>query len=500
MIFLETLYLLTSLLLAAYGLNCLYLLWRYLRTRGQRPAPSLPDKLPLVTVQLPIFNEIHTVERLLRAVAGLDYPRARLQVQILDDSTDETASVAATLAENLRVQGLHIEHIHRRERIGYKAGALAAGLERANGEFVAVFDADFVPPADFLKRTIPWFGDPQVGCVQARWTHLNHSYSILTELQALAIDGHFIIEQTARSRSGMYLNFNGTAGIWRRACIEDAGGWQADTLTEDLDLSYRAQLQGWRIEYLPDLGVPGELPIQIAAYKRQQARWAQGSLQTARRRLPELLRAQLPLRVKLESALHLTGYLVHPLILAALILAVPMNLSHPEFLRWVPLFMFAAIGPPLLYLGAAAPDGPGFWERLLRLPGLVLLGIGLSLNNGRAAFKGLFSLHQGAFLRTPKFALLGSGSRWEASGYALREGQWMWIEALAGVYASACGVLFASRGEWGFVPWMALYALSYVFVFAISLTQSLRRRVFGHRKDRVGEHKSYLSQHASADS
>lgn len=475
MLLIEILYALTSFLLALYGLNSLYLLWLYRRAKpGVEPPP--PGVWPRVTVQLPIFNELHTVERLINAVRGLDYPHDRLEVQVLDDSTDATAALAASLVARARAEGLNIVHLRRRRRDGYKAGALAAGLKQTRGEFIAVFDADFAPPPDFLRRALPWFADARVGCVQARWAHLNRDYSLLTQLQALGVDGHFVVEQTARARGGLFLNFNGTAGIWRRACIEDAGGWQADTLTEDLDLSYRAQLKGWRIEFLPGVAVPGELPAQMAAYKNQQARWAKGSLQTARKLLWPLLRSPQPLRVKLEGALHLTAYLVHPLILLALLLALPMSFSDSQLLRWVPALMIAAVGPPLLFLAAATPDGPNWRGRLGLVPGLILLGIGLSFNNSRAALTGLFLPGRGAFQRTPKFAVHDPQERWEHSGYALKHNWWAWGELAAGAFAAWSAFGIGLQGQWGFVPWLVVYSLSFGYVAAVTLVQSVRQR------------------------
>lgn len=475
MLLIEILYAAVSLLLALYGFNSLYLLWRYRRTRGPRRTPPAPREWPRVTVQLPVYNELHTVKRLLRAVAALDYPRERLQVQVLDDSTDETSRLLQRQVQALRASGLDIQHLQRRERSGFKAGALAAAFPAARGEFIAIFDADFLPPPDFLRRALPWFAAPQVGCVQARWGHLNRGYSLLTRLQALAIDGHFIVEQTARSRSGYFLNFNGTGGIWRQACIQQAGGWQAGTLTEDLDLSYRAQLMGWRIEYLPDLVVPGELPAQLAAYKRQQARWARGSLQTARRLLPRVWQAALPWAVKLQATLHMTGYFVHPLILAALLLSLPLGLLHLSALSWAALLLPAALGPPLLFLSAAVSPGPGLRERLLLLPGLVLLGIGMSLNNSRAAMAGIFFARPGAFLRTPKFAVQRAGQRWEHSRYALKLDPAVWLEGLLGLLALLWAGYFFLTQKWGPLPWLLIYAFGYGYVFMLTLFQSARQ-------------------------
>lgn len=473
MILIEIFYALASVLLAVYGLNSLYLLWRFKRATRRRVTPPPPTAWPRVTVQLPIFNELETVECLLNAVRILDYPRDRLEIQVLDDSTDSTTTLAASLVSRLRGEGLNIVHLHRPHREHFKAGALAAGLTQASGEFIAIFDADFLPPQDFLRQALPWFTDPEVGCVQARWGHLNRDYSLFTQLQALGVDGHFIVEQSARAASGLFLNFNGSAGIWRRASIADAGGWQADTLTEDLDLSYRAQLRGWRIEFLPNLRVAGELPAQMTAYKNQQARWARGSLQTARKLFWPLLRSSQPLPVKLEGTLHLTAYLVHPLILTVMVLALPMSFSASPILHWGPWLMIAAVGPPLLLLAAAAPEGPGWRGRLKLIPGLLLLGIGLAFNNSRAALAGLFLPTPGTFRRTPKFAVRHRAERWERSSYALAHYPAVWGEIVLGMFAAASIFLAGPQRHWGFIPWLILYSLSFGYVTAVTFFQSL---------------------------
>ena len=313
----EVLYGVCVLLLSLYGANSLVLIWLFLRHRDDSGAePLAPETWPHVTVQLPIYNELHIVERLLTAAARLDYPGDRLEIQVLDDSTDETRRVASQTVARLRAQGTDIVHIVRPNRAGYKAGALAAGLDQAKGELIAMFDADFDPPAVFLRNVVPHFADSAVGCVQTRWGHLNRDYSPFTRAQALGVDGHFVVEQTARSRSGMFVNFNGSAGVWRRRCIDDAGGWQGDTLTEDLDLSYRAQLRGWRIAYLPDVIVPAELPAQISGFKRQQARWAQGSIQTALKLVGPLLRSK-PALDRQGGGLHPSDELPGPPVDAA---------------------------------------------------------------------------------------------------------------------------------------------------------------------------------------
>ena len=476
MVLVEALYALCVVLLSVYGVNSLVLVWLYLRhRRDTEPQPLGPlQTWPRVTVQLPVYNEIHTIERLLTAVAGLDYPSNLFEIQVLDDSTDQTRPTAANRVARLRRQGVDISHIVRATREGYKAGALAEGLRRATGEYIAMFDADFAPHPDFLRRVLPPFADPRVGCVQARWGHLNRDYSRLTRVQALGVDGHFVVEQTARSRSGLFVNFNGSAGVWRRSCIEDSGGWHGDTLTEDLDLSYRAQLRGWRIAYQPDVVVPAELPAQITGFKRQQARWAQGSIQTALKLLAPLLRSRQPWQVKLEGCIHLTGYAVHPLMLLLLLLTAPMSFSSSWLLTAAPLLMVAAIGPPLMYVTAKLADGPHWRERLRPLPVLMLLGMGLALSNTWAVLKAILGVRQ-VFERTPKFALHGDEGAWVNSRYALGS-DWL-VGGELMLAALALALLAAPRVTWGFAPWLLMYAGGFGYVAGLSLTQasSLRR-------------------------
>ncbi|MGD8965991.1 MAG: glycosyltransferase [Anaerolineae bacterium] len=471
MIIVEVLFLLCIVLLSAYGLNSMVLVLLYLRHRDDpTPSPPPPAEWPHVTVQLPVYNELHIVERLLAAAAALDYLQHRFEIQLLDDSTDETREIAARAVARLQEQGINVVHITRPYREDYKAGALAAGLAKAKGELIAVFDADFVPPPDFLQRVVPHFADPGVGCIQTRWGHLNRDYSSLTRAQALGIDGHFVVEQTARSRAGLFLNFSGTAGVWRRACIEDAGGWQGDTLTEDLDLSYRAQLRGWRIAYLPDVVVPAELPVQINALKRQQARWAQGSIETALKLIGPLFRSRQPSVVKLEGIVHLTGYLVHPLMLLTVLLTLPMSFSNSWVLSVSPWLMGMAAGPPLLYL-VAQRRRP--WRHRLRLlPLLELLGIGLALNNTWAVLRGMLGIRQG-FLRTPKFALLEPADMWVSRRYALSGAPFMWGELLLSLFAVT--LVIVPGMNLGFVPWLLLYAGSFGYVAGVSLYQSRQR-------------------------
>jgi cellulose synthase/poly-beta-1,6-N-acetylglucosamine synthase-like glycosyltransferase len=427
---------------------------------------------PPVTVQLPIFNEKYTVERLLQAVTRLDYPADRLQIQVLDDSTDDTVDLVSQLVENYRAHGVNIEWIHRIDRKGYKAGALENGLRTATGELIAIFDADFVPKSDWLKRTVPAFQNSRLGCLQTRWGHTNQQYNSLTQAEAMGIDGHFIIEQTVRSKNGFFLNFNGTAGLWRRACIEDAGGWQWDTLTEDLDLSYRAQMRGWKFDYLPDVVVPAELPPQVEAYKKQQFRWAKGSFQVVRKILPSVLKSKLPLKVRLMALLHLTGYFVHPLMLSLLLLTLPVGLLIPGAFKIFPISILAGLGPPLLYLTATATQHRSVLKRLRSFPLLVIVGFGLSLSTTIAVLEGLFS-KGGAFIRTPK---LNVGNRRKGEpkvdrAYVSPLSSMVWIEIFLGIYALVTGLVLAPYIGWGIIPWMVIYMLGFFYIAGLNLIQ-----------------------------
>ena len=454
-------------LIVLYSSHRWLILWR--RRRGakvlarHRPAdPARP--LPTVTVQLPVFNERSVVGRLIDAVAALDYPADRLEIQVLDDSTDETRAIAAAAARRHLARGVNVVHRHRPRRDGFKAGALSEGLAHARGELIAVFDADFVPRPDFLRRIVRHFDDPAVGMVQARWGHLNRDESLLTRAQAVMLDAHFLLEHEARMRGGLFFNFNGTAGVWRRACIESAGGWQHDTLTEDLDLSYRAQLAGWRFVFDGEVVAPAELPADIEALKSQQRRWAKGSIQTARKLLPALLRAPLPARVKLEGFFHLTGNVAYPLLLALGLLLLPLLLGtaavRPE-LVWtlqavvvllgvVPVTMFLAAGQR-----AAGIRGPGLVRDVLAA---LVLGVGLSVNNARAVLEGLGST-VGGWERTPKAG--SSLARGLAPAYPSATGASGRSEALLAAYFGWLGAFAALAGHYRAVPFLALLAIGF---------------------------------------
>lgn len=425
-----------------------------------------------MTVQLPMFNEKYTVERLLRAVTHLDYPAERLQIQVLDDSTDDTYGLVARLVEDYQARGVDIELVHRVDRRGYKAGALENGLKTATGELIAIFDADFVPKPDWLKRTVPSFQNPKLGCLQTRWGHTNQQYNSLTQAEAMGIDGHFIVEQTVRSKNGFFLNFNGTAGLWRRACIEDAGGWQWDTLTEDLDLSYRAQMRGWKFDYLPDVVVPAELPPQVEAYKKQQFRWAKGSFQVVRKILPSVLQSDLSWQVRFMALLHLTGYFVHPLMLSLLLLTLPVGLLVPGAFKLFPISIVAGLGPPLLYLTATATQHRSVLKRLKSFPLLVIVGFGLSLSTTIAVVEGMFS-KGGAFIRTPKLNLDNRRKQKQKidHAYVAPLSSMVWIEIALGLYAMFTGVVLAHYIGWGIIPWMVIYTLGFFYIAGLNLLQ-----------------------------
>ncbi|MCS6797085.1 MAG: glycosyltransferase family 2 protein [Myxococcota bacterium] len=464
--------------LAAYGLHraqLVYLYWRH-RHRAHTP-PARFEELPVVTVQLPMFNEKYVAERLIESVARLDYPRDRLEIQVLDDSTDETQEIARRKVEELRARGFDAVYIHRADRTGYKAGALENGLKRARGEFLLVFDADFVPTPDLLQRLIHHFTDPQVGMVQARWGHLNRDYSTLTRVQSMMLDGHFVVEHIARHRSGRFFNFNGTAGIWRKAAIVDAGGWQHDTVTEDMDLSFRAQLRGWKFVYVPDAVAPAEIPCEMNAFKTQQFRWAKGSAQTARKLLPLVLRADIPSKVKLEALFHLTNNFAYVFVIALALLQLPNlfvreRIEHPALLLAdVPLFLGTAGSIVAFYVTSHRALYGRLGEALRRLPMLMALGIGLSVNNARAVIEGLFGRDL-EFVRTPKHGVTDRTDRWTQKKYRAGRMRHSAIELLLAAYFAVTLVVAVATGNWLTVPFLALFCVGFAYVGALSIYQT----------------------------
>ena len=478
------LYVAISVLLIAYGYNLAFLSWAARRRRGQPEDVSPPSVVPLprVTVQLPIYNELYVSERVIAAVCRLDYPTELLEIQVLDDSTDETVEVVRRSVERARDQGIDIVHIRRSHRTGFKAGALGYGLELATGEFIAIFDADFVPEPDFLRRTLPHFERPDVAFVQARWGHLNRDYSLLTKLQALAIDGHFLVEQNARGARGYWFNFNGTAGIWRTAAIHDAGGWTADTLTEDLDLSYRACLRGWRGQYLPDLVVRGEVPVQISGFRRQQHRWARGSLECAMRLVPQIWRSSARIPVKLQATAHLTSYGIH-LLLFALMLLYPLVVlaaaDHPGFRTFFgvayPFALFSLA--PLIFLIAGQLHGGRSWKRELpRILAVAVISPGLMVNTVRAAFA-IFANPNPEFERTAKFgiaqAVPKTGPRWTRKRYQLSLDPIVYFEATLGAYGLATALLALQHQNWAIAFYASVFGVGLLTIAGLTLGQSV---------------------------
>ena len=409
-------------ILFLFGSHGFVMIYYYFKNKDKRPVgKTMLDDKPMVTVQLPVYNELYVVERLIDAVCALDYPKDRLEIQVLDDSTDETVDVVAAIVTARRAEGFDIVQIRRENRVGFKAGALRYGMDFAKGEFLAIFDADFVPRPAFLNETLRHFTSERIGMVQTRWEHLNNEFSLLTRAQGIALDGHFVIEQQVRNKSGFFINFNGTAGVWRRSCIEDAGNWEADTLTEDLDLSYRAQLRGWRFVYLNDVTSPAELPSEINALKSQQFRWTKGAIETARKILPRVWKAKLPLRVKIQSTFHLTNNLVFPFILLTGILNVPLVFikhagRHETFFAFMSVFVLAFVSSFLFYLYSQKDVYLDWKKRIFLFPLFMSGSMGLSVNNSRAVIEGLLN-RKSAFIRTPKFRIETEKDTWKDKKY-----------------------------------------------------------------------------------
>jgi cellulose synthase/poly-beta-1,6-N-acetylglucosamine synthase-like glycosyltransferase len=474
-------YFIVLILLASYGVHRYSLVYHYYKNRKNRhPEPAArfgEAELPRVTVQLPIFNEQFVVDRLVESICRLDYPREKLDIQVLDDSTDETVETARQVVERYAALGYPISYHHRANRHGYKAGALQEGLRSARGEFVAVFDADFTPPPEWLRQVIHYFTDPQIGMVQTRWTHINRNYSFLTEVEAILLDGHFVLEHGARFRSGVFFNFNGTAGMWRRQAIDDAGGWEHDTLTEDTDLSYRAQMKGWRFAYIQDIECPAELPVEMTAFKTQQARWAKGLVQVALKIMPRVLKADVPLKVKLEAWYHLTANISYPLMILLSVLLLPAMVIR-FYQGWfqmlmidVPLFVASTFSISSFYLVSQKELYPRHWYRTFYfLPFLMALGVGLTVTNSRAVLEALFG-KKTAFARTPKYRVVAKGDKPIAGKYRKRLGVVPWIELAIGSYFFLT-VLYAVQNEnYITVPFLGLFVLGYWCTGLMSLLQ-----------------------------
>jgi len=464
-------------ILAVYGWHRYYLVYIYMKNKDSRPVPLGPmTELPMVTVQLPIYNEMYVADRLIDAVCAMDYPRELLEIQVLDDSTDETTGVAERAVRRNAARGIDITYLHRTDRTGYKAGALEAGLKVAKGDFVAIFDADFIPTPDFLQRTVPFFVDDKVALVQARWGHINQDYSLLTKVQAVLLDAHFVLEHGARNRAGHFFNFNGTAGIWRRTAIGDAGGWQHDTLTEDLDLSYRAQLRGWRFIFLPDLVAPAEVPVEMNSFKSQQHRWAKGSIQTCRKLLPTILRSNLPLGVKAEAFFHLTANFNYPLMCVLSVLMAPAmviryNMGWYEMLLIdVPLFLAATASVANFYMVSQRELHSDWLTRAKYLPFLMSVGIGLAVNNTKAVFEAVFN-KQSEFARTPKYRIEGQSDEWIGKKYRQAFVVQPMIEMALGLYFTATVFYALANGIYGTLPFLLLFQIGFLYMGLTSIVQ-----------------------------
>jgi cellulose synthase/poly-beta-1,6-N-acetylglucosamine synthase-like glycosyltransferase len=468
---------------AALGVRRLWLLWLYRRARGMVVTGAGSGDLPRVTVQLPVYNELYVVRRLIRSVAALDYPRDRLEIQVLDDSTDGTVALVREEVDRLRAEGLDIRHLRREHRRGYKAGALEYGMDSARGDFLLIFDADFVPKPDLLRRIVPHFADERIGMVQVRWDHLNADHSLLSRVQAISLDGHFVVEHEARAKNGLFFNFNGTAGMWRRRCIDDAGGWQHDTLTEDLDLSYRAHLKGWKFVYLRDVTCSAELPVDMRSFKSQQFRWVKGSVQVSKKILPRIWRSDLPLGRKIEASVHLTHNLTYALVLLLSLCAYPAVLTRfagrglTTLVLELPLFLLATGSVMVFYAVAMAHVRPDWRRRLRYLPVVMSVAIGLSVSNTRAILEGLIG-RETPFHRTPTFDVSDRvAAAHRGKEYRGRQSATAFVEVLLAGYFGWVLFFVIDHGLLGAVPFVLLFLFGYLYVGLLSMDLPLRRRV-----------------------
>lgn len=475
-------YFLSLSVLFGFGIHGLVLLYYYRKTMHHvAPDEMMPDNTPMVTVQLPLYNEMFVVERLIKSVCEIEYPKDRIEIQVLDDSTDNTVELTKSIVEEYKNKGFNIKYIHRDNRVGYKAGALKYGLEFAEGEFIAIFDADFVPNPDFLKKTVPHFNNPEIGMVQTRWEHLNEQYSYLTKAQALALDGHFVLEQQVRNKAGFFINFNGTAGIWRKNTIYDAGNWQADTLTEDLDLSYRAQLKGWKFRYLNDVTSPAELPADINALKTQQFRWTKGAVETAKKILPKVFASDLSLKMKIESFIHLTSNIVFPFIIIVAMLNVPLVIikntigGFDEFYSLMSVFVLASVSTFLFYTYAQKAIHLDWRKRLLLFPVFLAGSMGFAVNNTKAVLEALIGKKTG-FARTPKDGMIGTKKVVSKTNYSHKKvSAVVVIELLLTLYFVVGIGISIFYLEIAAIPFQLMFLLGFGSVGYMSLKHALAR-------------------------
>lgn len=462
-------------ILAIYGIHRYHLVYLFLKNKHKTAVPKGTfETLPKVTVQLPIYNEMYVVERLVDAACLIRYPKDLLEIQILDDSTDGTTEIAAQCAARLKAEGFDIQHIHRTNRMGYKAGALENGMKTAKGQFIAIFDADFIPVPNFLEDVIQHFTDSKVGMVQVRWGHINREYSLLTQVESVVLDGHFVIEHAGRHLSGRFFNFNGTAGIWRREAIETAGGWEHDTLTEDTDLSYRAQMAGWQFLYLPHIVCPAELPVEMNAFKTQQFRWAKGLIQTAKKLLPRILRSKLPLKIKVEAFFHLTANISYPLMIILSLLMLPAMIVR-FYQGWfqmlyidLPLWLAATASVSTFYLVAQRELYPDWRSRLKYLPFVMAVGIGLSVSNSKAVIEALLGIKT-SFKRTPKYRIENKGDLWTSKQYLRRTGIIPIVELLLGLYFVLVVYYAISNQNYPTIPFLMLFVVGFMYMGLMSV-------------------------------
>lgn len=480
--FVITMYILSLSVLFVFSSHGFVMVYHYLKLKNVKEIePDEMKNYPMVTIQLPLYNEKYVVQRLIESSCEIDYPKDKLEIQILDDSTDETVALVATIVAQMKDRGHIIHHVRRTNRKGFKAGALKEGLAKATGEFVAIFDADFVPKKEFLKKTLPYFLNEKIGMVQSRWEHINAEYSLLTRIQALALDGHFVIEQAIRNKVNYFINFNGTGGVWRKSCIIDAGNWQSDTLTEDLDLSYRAQLRGWKFKFLRDITSPAELPAEINALKSQQFRWTKGAIETSRKLLPKVWKSKLPLKMKIHSTFHLTNNYVFPFIILAGIFNVPLVFikhagGYEQYFDLMSIFIFAFIGSFLFYMYSQKDIYEDWQRRMFLFPIFMAGSMGFSINNSKAVIEGLFK-KKSEFVRTPKYSIREKNDSWKNKQYVPIKLSWVVVvEVVLALYCLVGLIASIVFLEIAAIPFQLLYFFGYASVAYLSLQQTFEAR------------------------
>ncbi len=480
-----TIYIVSLSILFIFGSHGFIMIYHYFKTYHKRTEDLKEedlhlDKYPLVTIQIPLYNERYVTKRLIDAVCRMEYDKDKLEIQVLDDSTDDSIVQTKKIVEDKLAEGYDIKYIHRVNREGYKAGALKEGLAVCSGEFVAIFDADFIPRRKFLKRTIPYFYKMEkLGLVQTRWEHLNRDYSMITKTQAIALDGHFVIEQAVRNRAGFFINFNGTGGIWRKECILDAGNWEADTLTEDLDLSYRAQMKGWKFKYLVNFTSPAELPADISALKSQQFRWTKGAIETAKKIYPKVLRSDQPMRIKLQAFIHLWSNLAYPFIMVAALLNLPVLLikltgEYETTFKFMSVFIFAFVSSFLFYMYSQKDVYNDWQERIIFFPVFMAGSMGLGVNNTKAVFEGLFNI-KSEFVRTPKYKIVSKEDSWEDKQYVQKKLPWTtYVEAFMAAYCFVGVCVAIGTAQIAAIPFQMMFFMGFAVTSGLTIQQVTR--------------------------